>query len=61
VICGDGGFHMTAQALSTMVQYGRNPVVILIANGIYGYEQFLIDKSFFSDPAKPPQPFVVLN
>jgi indolepyruvate decarboxylase len=61
VICGDGGFHMTAQALSTMVQYGRNPVIILIANGIYGYEQFLVDPTFFSNPAKPPRPYVVLN
>ena len=61
VICGDGGFHMTAQALSTMVQYGRNPVIIVIANGIYGYEQFLLDPSFFSNPAQPPRPYVVLN
>jgi indolepyruvate decarboxylase len=61
VICGDGGFHMTAQALSTMVQYGCNPVVIVIANGIYGYEQFLVDPLFFSSPTKPPRPYVVLN
>jgi len=27
----------------TPVQYRRNPVVIVIANGNYGYEQFLID------------------
>jgi indolepyruvate decarboxylase len=61
VVCGDGGFHMTAQALSTMVQHGRNIVVVVIANGIYGYEQFLIDASFFSDAAKQPRPYVVLN
>ncbi len=61
VICGDGGFHMTGQALSTMVQYGRNPVIVVIANGIYGYEQFLIDASFFSGSATPPRPYVVLN
>src|SRR5207244_1727778 len=60
VICGDGGFRMTAQALSTMVQHGRNPVIIVIANGIYGYEQHLVDPSFFSSPAKP-RPYVVLN
>jgi indolepyruvate decarboxylase len=52
---------MTAQALSTMVQYGRNPVIIVIANGIYGYEQFLLDPSFFGSPIKPPRPYVVLN
>ena len=61
VICGDGGFHMTAQALSTMAQYRRNPIVVVIANGIYGYEQFLIDSSFFRDPTAAPKPYVVLN
>src|SRR5205807_7695097 len=61
VICGDGGFHMTAQTLSTMVHYNRNPVVIVIANGIYGYEQFLVDSSFFGSPTKSPRPYVVLN
>jgi indolepyruvate decarboxylase len=61
VICGDGGFHMTAQALATMARYGRNPVIVVIANGIYGYEQFLIGPSFFDNPAKPPLPYVVLK
>jgi indolepyruvate decarboxylase len=61
VICGDGGFHMTAQALSTMVQNGRNPVTVVIANGIYGFEQFLVDPSFFANPANLPRPYVVLN
>jgi indolepyruvate decarboxylase len=61
VICGDGGFHMTAQMLSTMVHYNRNPVIIVIANGIYGYEQFLVDSSFFSSPTKSPRSYVVLN
>lgn len=61
VVCGDGGFHMTAQALSTMVHYGRNPVVVVIANGIYGYEQYLLDPGFFAAPAKPPKAYVALN
>jgi indolepyruvate decarboxylase len=61
VICGDGGFHMTAQALSTMAKYGRNPVVIVIANGIYGYEQYLIDPSYFRSPTKPARPYVVIS
>jgi len=52
---------MAAQALSTMVHYNRNPVVVVIANGIYGYEQFLVDPSFFSSPASSPRPYVVLN
>ncbi len=61
VICGDGGFHMTAQTLSTMVQYGCDPVIVVIANGIYGYEQFLVDPSFFSNPANQPLSYAVLN
>jgi indolepyruvate decarboxylase len=52
---------MAAQALSTMVHYDCNPVVIVIANGIYGYEQFLVDPSFFSSPTSLPRPYVVLN
>jgi indolepyruvate decarboxylase len=61
VICGDGGFHMTAQAMSTMVHYGRNPVVIVVDNGIYAYEQFLINNGYFRDPSARPKPYVVLN
>jgi indolepyruvate decarboxylase len=61
VVCGDGGFHMTAQSLSTMVLYGRNPVIVIVANGIYGYEQFLLDPSFFSGPNTSPRSYVVLN
>jgi indolepyruvate decarboxylase len=61
VICGDGGFHMTAQALSTMAQYGRNPVLVVVANGIYGYEQFLIDPAYFSDPTSSPRPYVAFK
>ncbi|MFC4055699.1 thiamine pyrophosphate-dependent enzyme [Actinomadura syzygii] len=61
VICGDGGFQMTAQALSTMARYGRDPVVVLIDNGIYAYEQFLIDPAYFSNAGAQPKPYVVLN
>jgi TPP-dependent 2-oxoacid decarboxylase len=55
------GFHMTAQALSTMVRYGRNPVIVLIVNGIYGYEQFLISPTFFSNSGESARPYVVLD
>ncbi|MFD0886019.1 thiamine pyrophosphate-dependent enzyme [Streptosporangium algeriense] len=61
VISGDGGFHMTAQALATMARYGRNPVVIVIDNGIYAYEQFILDKAYFSNPGAQPKPYVVLS
>jgi indolepyruvate decarboxylase len=52
---------MAAQALSTMVHYNRNPVVIVIANGIYGYEQFMVDPSYFNSPTSSPRSYVVLN
>ena len=61
VICGDGGFHMMAQALSTMLRYALNPVIILIANSIFGYEQFLVDPTFFTNSMQPPRPYVVLR
>jgi indolepyruvate decarboxylase len=61
VICGDGGFHMTAQTLSTMARYGRNPVVVVIDNGIYAYEQYLIDRTYFADPTARPRGYVVLG
>jgi indolepyruvate decarboxylase len=61
VLCGDGGFQMTAQTLSTMARYGRNPVVLVVDNGIYAYEQYLIDRTYFADPAATPRPYVVLN
>jgi indolepyruvate decarboxylase len=61
VICGDGGFHMTGQALSTMARYGRNPVIVVIDNGIYAYEQFLVDPTYFGHLNAPPKPYVVLN
>ena len=52
---------MMAQALSTMLQYALNPVIILIANSIFGYEQFLVDPTFFTNSMQPPRPYVVLR
>jgi indolepyruvate decarboxylase len=62
VICGDGGFQMTAAALSTMARYGRNPIVVLIANGIYGFEQFLLDRTYFNiNSNTPARPYAVIG
>jgi indolepyruvate decarboxylase len=44
-----------------MVHYARNPVVVVIDNGIYGYEQFLVDKAYFGAPGATPRPYVTLN
>ena len=53
VICGDGGFQMTAQALSTYVQEKIRGIVIVLDNGSYGIEQFLIDRRYFDNPPGP--------
>lgn len=38
VICfaGDGDFQMTSQELATAAQYGAQPIVLILNNGIYG-------------------------
>jgi indolepyruvate decarboxylase len=62
VLCGDGGYQMTAQALSTMARYGRNPIVVLIVNGIFGFEQFLLDRTYFnSNSNTPARPYAVIG
>lgn len=60
VLCGDGGFQMTAQALSTMVRAGLKAVVIVLDNGHYGIEQYLLDSSYFADDS-PGLPHLGLN
>jgi indolepyruvate decarboxylase len=61
VICGDGGFQMTAQSLSTMAQHRVRAVVIVLDNGHYGIEQWLLDPRFFRDAATPLKPYLALN
>ncbi|MFZ5962807.1 thiamine pyrophosphate-dependent enzyme [Thalassococcus sp. BH17M4-6] len=38
VICfaGDGDFQMTGQELATAAQYGAQPIILIVNNGIYG-------------------------
>ncbi len=38
VVCfaGDGDFQMTCQELATALQYGAQPIVLILNNGIYG-------------------------
>jgi indolepyruvate decarboxylase len=61
VVCGDGGFQMIAQALSTLAKYALNVTVLVIDNGLYAIEQYLIDPAYFSDLAHPALPYVGLN
>lgn len=61
VICGDGGFQMTAQALSTMARLGMNAVVIVVDNGLYGYEQWLLDRSYYQSATDPPLAYAQIS
>jgi acetolactate synthase-1/2/3 large subunit len=38
VVCfaGDGDFQMTCQELATAAQYGAQPIILILNNGIYG-------------------------
>jgi indolepyruvate decarboxylase len=46
VLVGDGAFQMTGMELSTAVRLGLNPVVIVLNNGGYGTERFLLEGRF---------------
>ena len=39
VLIGDGGFQMVGQAVSTMVRYQHNSIVVIIDNSLYGFER----------------------
>lgn len=47
VICGDGGFQMMAQALSTMARYGSCATILVIDNGFYAIEQHILGAEYF--------------
>lgn len=59
VVCGDGGFQMTAQALSTLARYRHDAVVLVLDNGAYGIEQLLLDPKYFTGGA-PLKPYLAL-
>jgi indolepyruvate decarboxylase len=60
VICGDGGFQMTAQALSTMARRALPITVLVLDNGQYGIEQFLLDPNYFLERG-PMRPYLALH
>jgi len=60
VVCGDGGFQISAASLSTIAKHNMRAIVIVIDNGLYGIEQYLIRKAFFSNPSEQALPFLVL-
>ena len=61
VICGDGGFQVTAQGLSALAKAGVNAIVIVLDNGIYGIEEWLLSEGFFTDPNSQPASYIALN
>lgn len=60
-ICGDGGFQMTAQGLSTLARRNLDCTVVVLDNGRYGIEQFLLDARYFSGEGRPGIPYLDLN
>jgi indolepyruvate decarboxylase len=46
VLVGDGAFQMTGMELSTAVRLGFNPIVIVINNGGYQTERFIMEGKF---------------
>jgi indolepyruvate decarboxylase len=60
VLIGDGGFQMVGQAVSTMVRYQHNSIVLIVDNSLYGIEQFLLGPSFYTNPSQQPLAYNVL-
>ena len=50
VAVGDGAFHETCQAVADQHAYGQNTVVFVLANGIYGIEQYIVNPNPFRKP-----------
>lgn len=50
VVVGDGAFHETCQAVADHHAYGQNNVVFVLANGLYGIEQEIVNPNPFRTP-----------
>jgi indolepyruvate decarboxylase len=61
VVCGDGGFQMTAQSLSSLVKERVNAIVIVLDNGLHAIEQWILDKAYFRNPNASPERFLGLG
>ncbi len=61
IVTGDGGFQMVSQTFSTLVRYNIPAIIIIIDNGSYAIEQFLIDGDYFLDEGKTALPYTRLN
>ena len=54
VIVGDGAFKLTCQEISTMVMEGRNTVVFVLNNTVYGVEQMLLNPAPYEAGSSAP-------
>lgn len=60
VVVGDGAFQETCQAVSSHHYLAQDTVVFVLANGIYGIEQKLVNPNpFRTPPAQYPDPLQV--
>jgi indolepyruvate decarboxylase len=50
VLVGDGAFQMTGMEISTIASNKLNPIIVVLNNGGYTVERFLIDGSFNDIP-----------
>jgi indolepyruvate decarboxylase len=67
VFVGDGGFQMIPQAFSTLVRQKIPAILFVFNNGVYGIEQYLVDKQvlppneqFFPNPGAEASFFDIL-
>lgn len=60
VLIGDGGFQMVGQAVSTMVRYQHDSIVVIIDNSLYGFEQYLLGPGYYTNPTQAPLAYNVL-
>jgi indolepyruvate decarboxylase len=61
IITGDGGFQMVVQSVSTMVKHHIPSILIIVNNGSYAIEQFLLNACYFVKEGHAPLPFVALH
>ncbi len=52
-VIGDGGFQATAQGYSSLVRIGGAAALFVLNNGLYGIEQFLINKGYYTSQTEP--------
>jgi indolepyruvate decarboxylase len=60
-ICGDGGFQMTAQCLSSFAREKTNAIAIVLDNGLQGIEQWILGRGYFANTTTKPKPYLEVD